>query len=83
MWGLWWAKQRWGKFSPSTSVSLADHHSTNSSIITITGGWHNRPIVGRSAEWTKLDSTLPLFQLKKNLIFETLHPTHLTIKSHE
>jgi hypothetical protein len=27
------------------------------SIIIITQGWHSRPIGGRSAEWTQLDST--------------------------
>jgi hypothetical protein len=26
-------------------------------FIIITRGWHNRPIGGRSAEWTQLDST--------------------------
>jgi hypothetical protein len=46
-----------GRFSPSTSVSLANHHSTNFSIIIITRGWHNRPIGGRSVKWTQLDST--------------------------
>jgi hypothetical protein len=56
MWGLWWTKRHWGKFSPSISVSLANH-STNFSIIIITRGWHNRPIGDRSAEWTQLDST--------------------------
>jgi hypothetical protein len=30
---------------------------TNFSIIIIDRGWHNRPIGGRSAEWTQLDST--------------------------
>jgi hypothetical protein len=25
--------------------------------IIINKGWHNKPIVGRSAEWTQLDST--------------------------
>jgi hypothetical protein len=44
MWGLWWAKWHWGRFSLSTSVSPANHHSTNFSIIIITQGWHNRPI---------------------------------------
>jgi hypothetical protein len=34
-------------------------------IIIITRGWHNRPIGGRSAEWTRLDSTPPIYQLKK------------------
>jgi hypothetical protein len=51
MWGLWSTKRHWGRFSPSTSVSPANH-STNFSIITITRGWHNRPISGRSTEWT-------------------------------
>jgi hypothetical protein len=55
MWGLWWTKRHCGRFSPSTSVSLANH-STNFSIIITTRGWHNRPISGRSAEWTQLNS---------------------------
>jgi hypothetical protein len=50
-----------GRFSPSTSVSPANH-STNFSIIINTRGCHNRPIGGRSAEWTQLDSTPPLYQ---------------------
>jgi hypothetical protein len=33
MWDLWWTKRRWGRFSPSTSVSLANLHSTNCSAI--------------------------------------------------
>jgi hypothetical protein len=28
---LWWTKWRWGRFSPSTSVSPANFHSTNCS----------------------------------------------------
>jgi hypothetical protein len=28
MWDLWWTKWRWGRFSPSTSVSPATHCST-------------------------------------------------------
>jgi hypothetical protein len=63
--GLWWTKRHWCRFSPSTSVSLANHHFTNFSIIMITRGWNNRPISGRSAEWTQLDSTPPLYQLKR------------------
>jgi hypothetical protein len=35
----------------------ANLHSTNFSIIIISRGWHNRPISGRSAEWTQLNST--------------------------
>jgi hypothetical protein len=65
MWGLWWTKRHWGRFSPSTSVSPANHHPTNFSIIIITWGWHNRPINDRSVEWTQLDSTPPLYQFKK------------------
>jgi hypothetical protein len=56
MWGLWWTKWHWGRFSPSTSVSPANH-STNFSIFIITRGWHNRPTGGRSPEWIQLDST--------------------------
>jgi hypothetical protein len=55
--GLWWTKQHWDRFCPITSVPRANHHSTNFSIIIITWGWHYRPIGGRSAEWTQLDST--------------------------
>jgi hypothetical protein len=36
MWDLWWTKWRWGRFSPSTSVSPANLHSTNFSPVTIT-----------------------------------------------
>jgi hypothetical protein len=35
MWDMWWAKWRWGRFSPSTSVFPANFHSTNFSTITI------------------------------------------------
>jgi hypothetical protein len=56
MWELWWTKRHWGRFSPSTSVSPANH-STNFSVIIITRDRHSRPISGRSVEWTQLDST--------------------------
>jgi hypothetical protein len=36
MWDLWWAKWRWGRFSPNTSVSPANLHSTNFFTVTIT-----------------------------------------------
>jgi hypothetical protein len=36
MWGLWWTKWRWGRFSESTLVSPAKFHSTNFSTVTIT-----------------------------------------------
>jgi hypothetical protein len=35
MWDLWWTKWRWGRFSPSISVSPANLHSTNCSTITL------------------------------------------------
>jgi hypothetical protein len=35
MWDLWWTKWRWGRFSPSTSVSPANLHSINCSTITL------------------------------------------------
>jgi hypothetical protein len=63
MWGLWWTKRHWGRFSPSTSVSPANY-STNFSIMIITRGWHNRPLSGRSAEWTLIPP--PNMQIKKN-----------------
>jgi hypothetical protein len=62
MWGLWWTKRHWGRCSPSTSVSPANH-STVFSIIIITQGWHNRPLSGRSVEWTLIPP--PLCKLKK------------------
>jgi hypothetical protein len=46
MWDLWRAKWQWGRFSPSTSVSPANLHSTGLSTITIIiRGWYNRPVV--------------------------------------
>jgi hypothetical protein len=65
MWGLWWTKQHWGRFSPSTFVSPANH-STNFSITIITRGWHSRPISGRSAEWAQLNSTPHTIQIKRH-----------------
>jgi hypothetical protein len=42
-----WTKWRWGRFSPSTSVSPANLHSTNCSTITLIYhlGLYNRPEV--------------------------------------
>jgi hypothetical protein len=55
VWDLWWTKWRWGRFSPSTSVSPANLHSTNFFIIIIiTRGRYNRPFSGRRAEGTQL-----------------------------
>jgi hypothetical protein len=35
MWDLWWTKWHWRRFSPTTSVSPANLHSTNCSTIII------------------------------------------------
>jgi hypothetical protein len=55
--GICGGQWRWGRFSPSTSVSPANFHSTKFSIFTITRGRYNRPVSGRRAEWPSLDST--------------------------
>jgi hypothetical protein len=60
MWGLRWTKRHWGRFSPRTSVSPANH-STDFSIIIITRGWHNRPL---RRLWLTLILT-PTMQIKK------------------
>jgi hypothetical protein len=78
-WDLWWTKWRWGRISPSTSVSPANLHSTKCSIIIITRDRYNRPFSGRRAEWTHLDST-PHYA---NLIFFFNfypHPSHVNAK---
>jgi hypothetical protein len=65
MWVLSWTKRHWGRFYPSTSVPPANH-STNFSMIIITRGWHNKPIGGRSDEWT-WDSTPRYTNLNLNV----------------
>jgi hypothetical protein len=62
---VWWRKWVWGRFSPSTSVSPANLHSTKFSIIIITRGRYNRPFSGRRAEWTQCGLQPPLCELKK------------------
>jgi hypothetical protein len=55
MWDLWWTKGRWGRFSPSTSVSPANLYSTNCSTITIIyhQGLVQQASNGRSTNWTQ------------------------------
>jgi hypothetical protein len=48
MWDLWWTKWRWGRFSPSTSVSPANLHSTNFSTITIT---YHLGLLQQTSKW--------------------------------
>jgi hypothetical protein len=64
MWGFVVDKAALGQVFSEYFVFPANHYSTNFSIIIITRGGHNRPIDGRSAEWTQLVSTPPLYQLK-------------------
>jgi hypothetical protein len=47
MWDLRWTKWHLGRFSPSTSVSHANLHSTNCSTVTLIYhlGLYNRPVV--------------------------------------
>jgi hypothetical protein len=54
----------WAGYSPSASVSPANH-STNFSIIIITRGWDSRPLSGRSVEWTLIPP--PNMQIKKTI----------------
>jgi hypothetical protein len=60
-----------GQFSPSTSFSPANHHSTNFSILIITRDWQNMPIDGRIAEWTQLHSN-PTITIKKSRVYAIL-----------
>jgi hypothetical protein len=45
---LWWTKWRWGRFSPITSASPANLHSTNLSTITIT---YHPGLVQKASKW--------------------------------
>jgi hypothetical protein len=74
---LWWTKRHWGRFSPSTLVSPANH-STDFSIIIITRGWGNRPLSGRSVEWALIPP--PTMQIKKKLVI--IFETQPTVNSH-
>jgi hypothetical protein len=79
MWGLWWTKRHWGRFSPSTSVSPANHF-TDFSIIIITRGWHNRPLVAAvsSRPWfhppiCKLKITLNSWKILPQTAMQTIN----------
>jgi hypothetical protein len=62
-----------GKFSPSTSVSPVNLHSTKFSIFTITRGSYNRPEVADVPSGPSLDSTPHYANLKKIMSVETVH----------
>jgi hypothetical protein len=66
---LWRTKWHWGRFSPSTSVSLANFHSTKCTTITFI---YNLGLVqqankGHSAEWTQSHPT------KNNKKYHAVH----------
>jgi hypothetical protein len=67
MWDLWWTKRHLGRFSPSTSVSPANSHSTDCSILII-----SRPgLVQLAKQWLmyQMDSVSPRpKKLKKKLL---------------
>jgi hypothetical protein len=75
MWGLWCTKRHWGRFSPSTSVSPANHHSSNFSIILITRGWHNRTLVAAVPSGANLTPP-PTIPIKKMFLLERKHGEH-------
>jgi hypothetical protein len=63
MWDLWWTKWRWGRFSPSTSVSPTNLRSTNFfSTITIT---YHPGLVQEASNGRSTKS--PTAQIKKNI----------------
>jgi hypothetical protein len=62
MWGLWWTKRHWGRFSPSTSVSPANQYSPTSPSSSPEAGTIGL-FGGISGEWTQLDSTPPLYPI--------------------
>jgi hypothetical protein len=64
-WDLLWTKWRRGRFCLSTSVSSTKTvHSTNFSILTITRGRYNRPVVAGVPSGPSMDST-PQYSNKK------------------
>jgi hypothetical protein len=58
MWDLWWTKWRWDRFSPSTSVSPANLHSTTN-CSTVTTIYHVRLVQQPSSGRSITDSLLP------------------------
>jgi hypothetical protein len=74
-WDLWWTKWRWGRFSPSTSISLANLYSTNFSTMTIT---YHPGLVQKSSSGSSTQSLTPLRIKKKPTRPITNHySTHL------
>jgi glutamine phosphoribosylpyrophosphate amidotransferase len=76
MWDLWWTKCRWGRFSPSTSVSTANVYSTNCSTITIT---YHPGLVQQGSSGRSTQS--PTAQIKKESVLKLLNSAY-RIKFH-
>jgi hypothetical protein len=62
---LWWRKWHWGRFSPSTSVSSANHHSTNFSIVIVIRGWQNKAYWWPQCRVDRIGQHPPAYQFKK------------------
>jgi hypothetical protein len=70
MWHFWWTKWYWGWFSPSTSVSPVNSHSTNCSTLA------NRPTI----RWYMIRIvTAPLNSHLKNDVHK-FHVNYIQIK---
>jgi hypothetical protein len=71
-------KWRWGRFSPRTSVSLANLHSIcfSTIIFTITRGWHNRPGVAAvpTASQTRIKKNTINYKNSRSIFNRTLLP---------
>jgi hypothetical protein len=84
---LWWTKWRWSRFSPSTSVSPANYHSTNYSTITII--YHHLGLVKqasscRNTEWNQSHSTKSNKRIKSLLsVPAEIQTGHLQNMSHK
>jgi hypothetical protein len=66
MWDFWWTKWRWGRISPSTSVSPASLQSTNFSTITIT---YHPGMVQQASSGHSTQSPAAQIKKKINLIY--------------
>jgi hypothetical protein len=71
MWDLWWTWWHWGKFSPNTSVSPANSHSTGCSTIIII---YHLGLVQQAKQLPQyqVDSVSPHEREKNTLEFKTV-----------
>jgi hypothetical protein len=78
MWGLWWTKWHWGRFSLSTSVSPANSHSTDcSTFIIYNPGLVHKPICGRRTKWAVSPHSKKLKKKKKKSHLLPIAPRNL------